>query len=212
MGRAASTESRQPPSEQAALDLALEELLQFFAQRLFLATQPGHAGKPMIDLLLQVPREHGLHGGHFFEGAHDGERDAIADDGGRRGGVLSGEVQHFVAWSQSAALLLHDPIVDQALHVQRHRARVEARHQVPRIAAALIPRTAKVAAQDHRRDVGELREHELHDGAAIELRAVEVEEREVAFEERANVLVPDGLRVQAAEFEVLGEAAEEAAV
>jgi hypothetical protein len=33
--------------------------------------------------------------------------------------VLSGKVQHFVARTQPSTLLLHEPVVDQALHVQR---------------------------------------------------------------------------------------------
>jgi len=103
--------------------------------------------------------------------------------------------------------LLEDRLVGaEAVERDDRRARVEVRHRVPLRHAR--PGAAAVASQDDGRDVRELRDHELGQGAAVEVGPVEAEEGEVAPDERADMVVADRPRHGAVRVKVLGQRAE----
>jgi hypothetical protein len=190
------------------LDLALEVVLELPAQRLLLAAQAGHQGEPVVDLLAQVPRHHRLGLADPVERPHDRGRDLVAHPLGVGRAVLAREADHLV---QPAVALLEDGLVG-AEPVQREDrgARVEVGHRVP--LRRPVPGAPPVAAQDDRRDVGELRDHELGHRPAVEVGPVEAEEGQVARHQRADVVVADRARGRPARVEVLGQRAEVPAV
>jgi hypothetical protein len=170
--------------------------------------QPGHERKPVVDLLAQVLGHHRLDLAHPVEGAHARGRHLVAHPLGVGRAVLAGQPQDLV---QLAVPPLHDRLVGgQAVEDDVDRPRVVARHQAPGIGA--VPAVAQVAAQDHRRDVRELGEHELDRRAALDVGPVEDEERQVAADQGADVLVADPAGPGAARLQVLGQLAQVPAV
>jgi hypothetical protein len=173
------------------VDFALEDIFEVFAELFLFAFEAGHQREPVVDFFAEVFGHDGLDGDDAVEGADAGLGDLFAHELGAGGAVLAGEADDFVDGCVAAVAEVSF-VEAETVEDDVGGAGVETRHEVPRV-AALVAAVAEVAAQNHGRDVGELREHEFDDGAGIEFGAVVVEKAEVALEERADVLIADGL-------------------